>query len=360
MKLFTQRQDNWETAVKAFSTFANGGLFEEQEHPVFFTTEIQVDSHKKVGTKISFYELEGKQWNLTTPYKQLFVNYKEKIFDGENVDVNAILPLADQPYQYLLLGYCTERKWDPISIFRLIISAGHAGFAKRPLLAEMENGKVVSYHKWPRNFESNEVMGLSQPFLLGDECYLVGTSHKEYMDSLMKIECASFNLKTKKMTKPVVVYRETRKGDYEYTLSGGPVILATETQVMVTWSSRRDDCLGAGVFIRTRTNDTWGETKKISATGDSPLLVKSSNGVPFVFWHEAGKGLLYSSEKEGQWEPPCLIVEEKSLTAYFGLRWNIKSDKDGNFHIVYMRPTLDAVNKIAQNYEVVYMLLQKN
>lgn len=360
MDLFTLYQGNWKNEIKTFSAFANGVLFKEQEQTVFCTLETQIKSGKKTGSRISFYKLQREPWNLSTPYKRLNVDYKEKVFSGSGLDTDTIYSLPDRPQQYILLGSCTERKWDPLNILGTILSGGHSGYDRKPFVAEINNEQVVSYFLWPRNLESNEVVSLSLPYISSDECHLVGTVIKEYKNYLMKIEYAGFNFETNKWTKPTVIYQETRKGEYNgFVLGGRPQILATETQLFIAWSLLKDDLLGPGVFIRTKMNQKWKETKRISDSGDHPLLKKNTNGTPYLFWHESGKGFFCSYLQDQDWSLPCNIVEEQHLSKY-GLVWDVNIDNNGDLHIIYLKSTSGKENIISHDYDLIYMLLQKN
>lgn len=360
MNLFTCRQDNWETTSKIFDTYTNSFLFEKQKQSFLCTSEIQVVSGKKTGSIISFYRIGEEQESLDLPDRRCSVDYNDKIFGGNNIEVSAILPLPDPQRQYLLLGSCTERKLDPLNILGTILSGGHSGFDVKPFVAEMNNDQVVSYFLWPQNLASNEVISISYPYVFGDQCHVVGTCIKEYQSYIMKIEYASLNFQTKEWVKPEVIYRETRKGsDSSFVLGGGPEILATKTEIIAAWSLLRDDLLGPGVFARSKMNNIWGAAEKLSDSGDHPLLRKSSNGTPYIFWHEAGKGLFFSSRHTQVWKSSQLIIDDPTLSKY-GLVWDVHIDKKDNIHLAFLKPVSKENDKINQDYEVVYIFLLKN
>jgi hypothetical protein len=356
LHLFFKISGIWNQADRAIPWYTQAGLFSDRERPQLYTVEIEPVEKNISRTKVSIYRSLDNKWDLSAADVTLYLDQKEVFSNEEHKEARALFPWPDKPNVYLLLGLCTERKWDPLSMLGNIISGGHGAFSRWPFLAEINNGQVSCYHKWPEKFESNEIMVTPKMFVFKNKCHLVGEKYKEYLPSLQRIEYSDFDMEQKTWSKPVEIYKETSKDSARDATVGCPAVLATGSEVLVTWSLRDDGLLGSGVFVRSKVNEKWSVIEKLSSSGDSPLLVEGQNGEIFIFWREEGKGLFCSSYEYGSWSKPCLaVIDEKIATG--NTLWNITSDTNGDFHLVYEQKVSD-IDRWHLN--IVYVLFEKN
>ena len=352
--LFQRKSGNWNSINKTIPWFTPSGMLSKQQQLEVYTivNEPTIDK-KRIQTVISIYEinsakidLEKPDATITIPADKIFVNERSKT--GEK-----LLQLPNEDGHYLLIGNCDQAKWDPLAVIGTVISGGHAGFANWPFLAEIKDVNEITYQKWPVNYGTNAVAKVSQAVLLEDKYHFVGTWHREYMSSHERIEYSVFDLKSRKWSKPEKIYEE--KGSYS-SPCGNPAIQANDENIVIAWSLGNDDHLGSGLFARCKFNGTWSSTDKISSFSANPLLAQDNNDNICAFWCEDRKGILMSSFLNRKWSEPCIIVNDEKI-ATVNVPWNIKSDNNGNIHVVYFQKNLNTADP--SDMDMIYACLEK-
>lgn len=351
--LFSKISNGWNSAGKKVPLGTKTGIFSEQHKLRLYTIVNEPTSNnKRFRTVISLYEIDEAKIDLGNPATTIIIP-PEKIFSNERRKTGGkLLPLSDKEGHYLLLGTCDQAKWDPLAVIGTVISGGHAGFTNWPFLAEIKDVNEIAYHKWPVNYGTNAVVEISQAVLVDSKYHFVGTWHKEYMPSHERIEYSFFDLKSSKWSKPELIYKE--KGNYS-SPCGKPAIQANDENIAIAWSLGNDDQLGSGLFAICKFNGTWGDTEKISSFVGNPLLMQDINGNMCVFWRESRKGILVSSFLNRKWSEPCIIVNDEFIDTRRTL-WDIKSDRQGNFHLIYTRKISDQMSDFGEN--IMYVRLE--
>lgn len=353
---FFKANEQWDMFAET-PLFTPASIIEEQEHWRLCIIGREETPDKKIRTVVSIYNADDAILNLEKPEVAITIPASKRFASERRRSGQQLLVLPDKAGHYLLVGTCTEAKWDPISIVGNIISGGHGGFSRRPFLVEIEDQNTLSYYKWPEDLWTNEVVSTTAMSLYDDKYHLVGIKSKEYMPHFRSIVYSYFDVELKKWNKPVTLYKEKRNGEYRDTTVGRPEVLAVEGKVFVAWSLRNDAKLGTGVFVRYMTNDNWNDIEKISSSGDRPLIIEH-NKVIYIFWGEKGKGLSYSSYTNGIWSKAQLAVKDENVFTYHRFPWAITTDDSGSFHIVYPQKCPSKGYRLLKN--LIYVKLEKD
>ncbi len=348
LQLFYRKSGHWNSTRKELSRHTRAGLFSEEENCVLYTVSTEIGSNKISNTEISFYRYKEDLWNLSHPDKIVRL-IPEKAYQNEYME---LIPLIEKPKTYLLTGAYTKIRYDPLSILGNIVSGGHGGFAIYPFLMELSEESTGSYYVWPEKMKTTETVKFDQLDLTEGVCHLVGIKYKIYMPSKEKVVYANFNVEKKNWNKPQTVY----EGSSKTSFFGYPVIQTNNGQIVIAWALRNDDRLGSGIFICEKSNEKWNTVKKLSSLFDQPLLTENKDGNSCVLWREDNKGILLSVKEGNQWSTPCLIVNDNNIGTK-NVPWDIKSDKDGNFHIVYSSRKMDSTDPHIMN--VIYVYLER-
>lgn len=354
LHLFQKKSGKWNSTNNVIPWYTQSGIFLEQQKPRVYTIINEPTPDKKrIKIQISIYEIDEAKIDLEKPATTITIP-ADKIFSSERCKTGEqLFPLPDKDGHYLLLGNCDQAKWDPIAIFGTIISGGHGGFANWPFLAEIKPGHEVSYYKWPVNYGTNAVAKVSQAILFGNKYHLVGTWHREYMPSRNRIEYSVFDFESDKWSKPEEVYKAARS---QNVLFGSPAIQVNDENIFIAWSLRNDELLSPGIFVRCKSNNQWSDAIKLAPVMDSPLILDGRDRIPLVFWRENDKGIFLSSQEDGNWSVPVLVVSDEKIGTK-NVPWDIKSDNDGTIHIVYFQENSNSAAPFDMN--IVYACLEQ-
>jgi len=329
---FAKRPDGWMSASTEVPILTEAGLLSQEPQPQVYTiVNKPVSGTTDLQTIVSVFQVDLDTSEFGNPHTMITIP-TDKIFSSElGKKGQQLFPLPDKTGRYLLLGECSQSKWDPLAIAGHIISGGHSCFSNWPFLAEISESDKAIFYKWPVNYATNEVMWIRQAVPMDNKVHLVGIWYKEYMPSRYRLEYSVCDRESGKWSKPEVVYKQTRSPKY---LSTSPSILVDEENVVIAWCLGDNDDLGPGIFVRSKVKNAWTKTEKVSPCFDDPLLAKDNKGNPSVFWRTPEQGIYVSSWNGNKWAAPCLLLQDDKIHTA-GTAWDIKSDGQGKYHVVY-------------------------
>ncbi len=285
-----------------------------------------------------------------------------KIIEGPNIlwrgaKFERIFAVPGEDNSYFLQGKCPKQPTNPFEFIFNFTSGGHGILYKKPVLAEVQDDKMLRYLKFryrgklDESFYIKEAAGgkNSINFLGFRKLEKPAFGPNKYAPWPVILYYADYNLKKKKVARSHTIYENTARYDkdtdtrFDYgPLSmdsfGDDVFIVFSWRGSGGWSTKGFDIrdVKSDIYYWQCSNGRFGDIEKI-AEGFSPVVRADLFGNVHVVWVNSDGVSFYKVRKDGRWSEAEVILSNVDIcpSVVYSRHISAEFDKDNNLNMIY-------------------------
>jgi len=274
----------------------------------------------------------------------------------EGAGFERMFPVPGEDNSYFLQGKCSKFPTNPFEFLFCFTSGGHGIIYTKPIVAEIQNGKMLRYLKFRYGGKLDESFIIKEAAERKDSISFLGFRRLEepamgprHPPQPVILYYADYNLEKRKVIRNHTLYEDTARYDkntdtrFDYgPLSmdnfGDDVFIVFSWCGSGGWSTKGFDIkeIKSDIYYWQCSNGRFGDIEKI-AEGFSPVVRTDFFGNVHVIWVDGDGVFFHKMRKDGGWSEAETILSDADIcpsTAVYG-GISAEFDKDNNLNIIY-------------------------
>ena len=268
----------------------------------------------------------------------------ERTAPGTNV-----IPVPGTGNSYYLSASRSVSPIHPVEFLKNIISGGHGIYYVKPILIEVQDGKIGKSQKLRYGGKRDETYYIRKVVPRGDLVHFLGIRQQERPASgtpkkkftPVILHHFAYDLKKKKVTQTNPIYTATPRFEKNTRIRyyyGDISIDALGDNVFVTFSWQKrtietDQYIESNILYWDYNQGNASEVEKI-ADGFLPIVKADSLGNVHLIYVNNEANLMHKVKRKGVWQQEDVLVDRVDTKPYIE-NIAVAFDKDNNLHVVY-------------------------
>ena len=268
--------------------------------------------------------------------------------------IKNVIPVQGQNNSYYLLTARWVLPAHPGEFLRTVLSAGHGIYYVKPILIEVQDGKLSKPRKLRYGGKIDESFYIKEVVSCDNLVHFLGFRHPEVHGAREKrpaetLHHVAYDLKKKKVTQANSIYTDTPRvieesdkwincfyRDISMDAAGDNVFVAFSWEKSYTTKIQKDEYHESSIFYWDYNQGKAGEVEKI-ADGFHPLVKADSLGNVHLLYINDKANLMHKVERKGIWQKEDVLVDRVDVKdgKLFLTSFAAAFDKDNNLHVVY-------------------------
>lgn len=268
--------------------------------------------------------------------------------------IKNVIPVQGQSNSYYLVNARWVFPVHPGEFLRTVLSAGHGICYVKPMLIEVQDGKLGKPQKLRYGGKRDESFYIKEVVSCDNLIHLLGFKRQEVHGAYEKwpaetLHHVAYDVKKKKVTQTNSIYTDTRRTVKEKDKSfecfyGYISIDALKEDVFVAFSWEKiysmkikgDIYKESSIFYWEYNQGKESKAEKI-ADGFHPVVKADSLGNVHLLYINDKANLMHKVKRKGVWQKEDVIVDKVHVEdgKVFFTSFAAAFDKDNNLHVVY-------------------------
>jgi hypothetical protein len=296
-----------------------------------------------------------------TVKKDFELTSRIKIIDVPNflwrwTEFERIFPVLGEDNSYFLQGHCGKFPTNPFEFIFCCTSGGHGITYNKPVLAEVQDDKMLRYRKFRYRGRFDESFDIKETAAGENSINFLGFRHRvepamgpKHPPQPVILYYADYNLKKKRVTRSHTIYEDTPRfdNDIESRLDYGPLSMDSfgdNVFIAFTWFAegrmveRKEFDIRnvkSNIYYVQLSEGRFGDIETIGE-GFSPIVRADFSGNVYIIWVDSNGNFLHKARKNDGWSEAKVILSNVDIypvASYLGYIC-AEFDKDNNLNII--------------------------